>query len=184
MLTLQQGILHKILHPGEKHKEEETGRPKGLDYKDADEANHARHAHEMEAAGAGGALGVGGAGYETEKHHGVNIAHDASGHNKLHKDPPQGYAQDGRSIEPHTGLPVDLSKGTGQGGTDGAPQLSGIHQHGGASSGTGYDQGLDSGRQGGASTGTGYGNEGLGSSGRQGLGSDNLNQSSNANNTY
>ena len=36
---------------------------------------------------------------------------------------------DGRVVEPHTGLPVDLSKGDGAGGTDDTP-IPGIHGHG------------------------------------------------------
>ncbi len=44
---------------------------------------------------------------------------------------------DGRAIEPHTGLPIDLSKGTGEGGTDGGV-VPGFHSHHtGAGSGTG-----------------------------------------------
>lgn len=70
--------------------------------------------------------------------------------NRLHKDPPPGYIEkkmeeqgvgstgaagretlpDGRVIEPHTGLPMDLSKDTsgGRGGTDDTP-VSGYHAH-------------------------------------------------------
>ena len=72
--------------------------------------------------------------------------------NRLHKDPPPGYIEkkleeqggsstgadgretlpDGRVVEPHTGLPMDLSKdasgGAGAGGTDGTP-VSGYHAH-------------------------------------------------------
>ena len=67
--------------------------------------------------------------------------------NRLHKDPPPGYIEqkmheqgvgssggqetlpDGPVIEPHTGLPMDLSKGDGSGGTDSTP-TSGYHTHG------------------------------------------------------
>lgn len=67
--------------------------------------------------------------------------------NRLHKDPPPGYIEkkmeeqgigssgretlpDGRVVEPHTGLPVDLSKDTsgGAGGTDSTP-VPGYHAH-------------------------------------------------------
>lgn len=129
LLTLLQGFIHKLLHHGDKDKEEETGgRAKGLDYKDADEAKHARNTRDLEATGAGGAIGVGGEGYEAGQSHGVPVAHDASGHTKLHKDPPADYAQDSRTIDPHTGLPVDLSKGTGEGGTDGSQTIHGYGQ--------------------------------------------------------
>ena len=70
--------------------------------------------------------------------------------NRLHKDPPPGYIEkkleeqgagstgaggretlpDGRVVEPHTGLPIDLSKDSsgGAGGTDGTP-VPGYHTH-------------------------------------------------------
>ena len=41
-----------------------------------------------------------------------------------------GQLPDGRIIEPHTGLPMDLSKGDGAGGTDGNP-IPGYHGHDG-----------------------------------------------------
>ena len=45
---------------------------------------------------------------------------------------------DGRVIEPHTGLSIDLSKGTGAGGTDSNAPIRGFHGHNaGAGSGTG-----------------------------------------------
>lgn len=43
------------------------------------------------------------------------------------------------STEPHTGLPMDLSKGSGQGGTDGSNTVDGYHNAagtGGNASGT------------------------------------------------
>jgi len=35
---------------------------------------------------------------------------------------------DGRVVEPHTGLPADLNKGAGVGGTDNTP-VPGVHGH-------------------------------------------------------
>lgn len=70
---------------------------------------------------------------------------------KLHKDPPknhparqaweeqqaglvgapQQYQHDpvmgGKTVEPHTGLPIDMSKGDGAGGIDGNPAVQGVH---------------------------------------------------------
>lgn len=66
--------------------------------------------------------------------------------NRLHKDPPPGYIEkkmeeqgmsggperlpDGRVVDPHTGLPMDLSKDPtgGAGGTDSTP-VPGYHTH-------------------------------------------------------
>lgn len=56
---------------------------------------------------------------------------DEHGHHKLHKksvEQPHHDTSDQRVIEPHTGLPMDLSKGTGAGGTDGAQQIPGYHE--------------------------------------------------------
>ena len=107
------------------------------------------------AAGAGG-VGAGAAGISQYEQHkqagdleGMSEAdkllqarqHDR---NRLHKDPPAGYIEkkleeqgsgretlaDGRVVEPHTGLPIDLSKGDGSGGaggTDSTP-VPGYHQ--------------------------------------------------------
>lgn len=111
------------------------------------------HSHHGAAAGAGG-IGAGAAGVsEFEQHkragdlEGLSEAdklaqarqHDR---NRLHKDPPPGYIEqkmeeqgigssggrdtlpDGRAVDHHTGLPVDLSKGgssAGAGGTDSTP---------------------------------------------------------------
>ncbi|KAI9802125.1 MAG: hypothetical protein M1833_002046 [Piccolia ochrophora] len=51
--------------------------------------------------------------------------HDHKERNRLHKDPPPGYAPSGPSdmvTEPVTGLPMDVNKyGSGAGGTDGGP---------------------------------------------------------------
>lgn len=57
------------------------------------------------------------------------------------------------AIEPHTGLPINLAKGTGEGGTDGSP-VPGYHSHdGGVTGGTTGEYG--SGRSGHTGTGTG-----------------------------
>lgn len=56
--------------------------------------------------------------------------------------------------EPHTGLPTDLSKGTGAGGTDGS-SVPGYHsQDGGVTGGTGGTTGEYGGRHTGTGTGT------------------------------
>ncbi|CAF9938892.1 MAG: hypothetical protein HETSPECPRED_001412 [Heterodermia speciosa] len=122
------------------------------------ELTHSHHGAET-AAGAGG-VGAGAAGISEYEQHkragdleGLSEAdkllqarqHDR---NRLHKDPPPGYIEkkleeqgsgstggretlpDGRVIEPHTGLPMDLSKGDGSGGaggTDSTP-VPGYHQ--------------------------------------------------------
>lgn len=122
------------------------------------ELTHSHHGAET-AAGAGG-LGAGAAGISQFEQHkragdleGMSEAdklvqarqHDR---NRLHKDPPPGYIEkkldeqgsgstggretlpDGRVVEPHTGLPMDLSKGDGSGGaggTDSSP-VPGYHQ--------------------------------------------------------
>ena len=51
---------------------------------------------------------------------------------------PAAYQQGGSNIvkDPHTGLPVDTSKGTGVGGTDGNPNIGGIHSHTGEAGAT------------------------------------------------
>ena len=62
-------LIHRILHPGEKdetRKSVEGDRPRGLDYKEADEARHAQNMNQLEGAGIGaagtaGAVGTAGA---------------------------------------------------------------------------------------------------------------------------
>lgn len=61
-----------------------------------------------------------------------------------------------RAIEPHTQLPIDLTKGTGAGGTDANP-IPGYHQHGAAGATNPTISGYDNST--GATTG-GYGNTG------------------------
>lgn len=56
---------------------------------------------------------------------------------------------EGRIIEPTTGLPIDLSKGDGAGGTDATP-VHGYHAGGSSTTGT-------TGTTGGSSTGGGFG---------------------------
>lgn len=96
----KRGLLDKILHP--RHKDDKEGR------KSEDSGSVAK------------------------------TSMDSDGHNKLHKkslgDPVQPSASppanSGQVIEPHTGLPMDLSKSpiAGAGGTDGARQIEGYHE--------------------------------------------------------
>ena len=52
---------------------------------------------------------------------------------------------EGRVVEPHTGLPMNVGKyGDGHGGTDGNPAIEGFHQHAQAEVGsTGNEAGTD-----------------------------------------
>lgn len=60
----------------------------------------------------------------------------------LHHSRQGGAGQTGHGgstvIEPHTGLPMDLSKGDGYGGTDGSSNITGAHTTG-ASSATDWE---------------------------------------------
>ncbi|KAL8985054.1 MAG: hypothetical protein Q9205_001145 [Flavoplaca limonia] len=140
------GFLHRDKHDKEA-KEDEATRTDGLE-----------QARSGETGVAGADPGVA----ETEKHH---------DRNRLHKDPPPGYGatatdpstsgrdglidsnrsrdNEGRGIEPTTGLPIDVSKGDGAGGTDATP-VHGYHPEGSSTSGT-------AGTTGGSSTEGGFG---------------------------
>ncbi|KAL9034811.1 MAG: hypothetical protein Q9180_005202 [Flavoplaca navasiana] len=140
------GFLHRDKHDKEP-KEDEATRTDGLE-----------QARSRETGVAGADAGVA----ETEKHH---------DRNRLHKDPPPGYGatatdpstsgrdglidsngsrdNEGRAIEPTTGLPIDVSKGDGAGGTDATP-VHGYHPEGSSTSGT-------AGTTGGSSTEGGFG---------------------------
>jgi hypothetical protein len=63
------------------------------------------------------------------------------GKHRLHKDPPKGHPareamehqnegdRDNTVTDPHTGLPMNTSLGSGAGGTDGNPAIRGHHTH-------------------------------------------------------
>ncbi|KAL8992976.1 MAG: hypothetical protein Q9169_006689 [Polycauliona sp. 2 TL-2023] len=135
------GFLHRD-KPDKELKEDEAARKEGLEHPSS------------------GSAGVGVAGAdpgmsEADKHQ-LAKEHDR---NRLHKDPPPGYADsksagdpsvsgrgdtidpngtrdnEGRAIEPTTGLPIDLSKGDGAGGTDSTP-VHGYHAGGSGATGT------------------------------------------------
>jgi len=141
-------LISRILHPHKgkegHHEEEHESR------RSSENSRFSHDKHRDEAAvGAAGAAGVAGAGHEHDKHD----------RNRLHKEPknaPEGYmggirSHEGESsgmatgphsghaeggqhshivTEPHTGLPMDLSKGAGSGagGTDGAANIEGFHE--------------------------------------------------------
>jgi len=110
--------------------------------KHADEPSSptSRHSGEHAAAtGAGvGTAGIGAGAFQAEK---------KNGRNRLHKDPPAKYAQQGTGnelhpgygneqssgivTEPHTGLPMNVGAyGDGHGGTDGNETIEGYGTHG------------------------------------------------------
>jgi hypothetical protein len=113
------GILHRIFHHKQYERERPEGRgasfdderPKGLDYKDADEERFARQ-HEQLAA---------------------KRSLDGPGHAGLPATGTEGgvgAANDGIVTEPHTGLPMNVGKyGSGAGGTDGGEHIAGYGEH-------------------------------------------------------
>lgn len=123
-------LIHRILHPHEKdetRKSVEGDRPKGLDYKDADEARHADNMNQLEGAGAGSAGDAG-------VHHGIDDrghsteypSHASGGEPGLSSGSGIPARDQGIVTEPHTGLPMNVGKyGSGAGGTDGAQQIHG-----------------------------------------------------------
>ncbi|UJO14217.1 hypothetical protein CLAFUW4_02814 [Fulvia fulva] len=99
-------LIHRILHPGEgKEKEKESHH----DEKKHDNSSGSHsHSHDEHNKLHKKALGEGKTTEEAAQHAGGN---------------------DGRVIEPHTGLPMNTAKyGTGQGGTDGAQNIAGYHE--------------------------------------------------------
>jgi hypothetical protein len=111
------GILHRIFHHKQYERERPEGRgasfdeerPKGLEYKDADEERFARQ-HEQLAA---------------------KRSLDGPGHAGLPATGAAGgVANDGIVTEPHTGLPMNVGKyGSGAGGTDGGQHIAGYGEH-------------------------------------------------------
>jgi len=116
------GILHRIFHHKQYERERPEGRgasfddererPKGLEYKDADEERFARQ-HEQLAA---------------------KRSLDGPGHAGLPATTAAGgvgsTANDGIVTEPHTGLPMNVGKyGSGAGGTDGGEHIAGYGEH-------------------------------------------------------
>ena len=114
------GILHRIFHHKQYERERPEGRgasfdderPKGLDYKDADEERFARQHEQMEAKKS--LDGPGRAGLPGTTAGGVGGVAD----------------NDGIVTEPHTGLPMNVGKyGGGAGGTDGGEHIAGYGEH-------------------------------------------------------
>jgi hypothetical protein len=114
------GILHRIFHHKQYERERPEGRgasfdderPKGLEYKDADEERFARQ-HEQLAA----KRSLDGPG-----HAGLPATTAGTGVG--------GAANDGIVTEPHTGLPMNVGKyGSGAGGTDGGEHIAGYGEH-------------------------------------------------------
>ena len=114
------GILHRIFHHKQYERERPEGRgasfdderPKGLEYKDADEERFARQ-HEQLAA----KRSLDGPG-----HAGLPATGTAGGVGST--------ANDGIVTEPHTGLPMNVGKyGSGAGGTDGGEHIAGYGEH-------------------------------------------------------
>ncbi|TKA23780.1 hypothetical protein B0A50_07062 [Salinomyces thailandicus] len=90
------GLLHKILHPHDKEKNNE-------------DLPH-RSKPEDRSNGSGSRTHLG--------------EHDRDSGLSRHTD------EDGKVVDPHTGLPMDVGKyGGGAGGTDGAPQIGGYHEN-------------------------------------------------------
>lgn len=98
----KEGFLHKLLHHGDKDK----------------------HAKE-ETAAAGGVAATGAAAeHERGRHMGTGTDNGGLGSTTGNNT-----TEDGRVIEPHTGLPMNVGKyGDGAGGTDGAKQIGGYHE--------------------------------------------------------
>jgi len=114
------GIFHRIFHHKQYERERPEGRgasfdderPKGLEYKDADEERFARQ-HEQLAA----KRSLDGPG-----HAGLPAIGTAGGVGST--------ANDGIVTEPHTGLPMNVGKyGSGAGGTDGGEHIAGYGEH-------------------------------------------------------
>ena len=115
------GILHRIFHHKQYERERPEGRgasfddererPKGLEYKDADEERFARQHEQLEA----------------------KKSLDSPGHAGLPATAAGGVGgagSDGIVTEPHTGLPMNVGKyGSGAGGTDGGEHIAGYGEH-------------------------------------------------------
>jgi hypothetical protein len=115
------GILHRIFHHKQYEREPrpegrgesfDNERPKGLEYKDADEERFARQHEQLEAKRS----------LDTPGHAGLPGTTTAAAGS--------GVGNDGIVTEPHTGLPMNVGKyGSGAGGTDGGEHIAGYGEH-------------------------------------------------------